>query len=193
MTNPPTPEPSPTATPQNPVSPGPGVPDIRLSEKMITTRERELLVILKDRETKPDKVIEAYIELGLLQLRERRLPEAKQTFEKLAAEQLNGPQSLQTLNAERAGKIGQAVVLAHLDQAGESMKLFEQVFRTPPKLPVKGEKDGVRTVRPLLLQHPDLAQAVAEALNRNAMNLGVTKLAPGLESFRTTDGVSKKE
>ncbi|HJZ60226.1 MAG TPA: serine/threonine-protein kinase [Gemmataceae bacterium] len=198
MTNPPPGSvPNPGTTPQNPApTPSPGVPDIRPSEKLTTTRERELLAAIKDSDTKPDKVIEAYIELGLLQIREHRLPEAKLTFEKLSAKKLDGPNSLHTLMAERAGKLGQAVVLAHQDEPKKSIDLFESVLRTPvPKLgPVKGDKaerDGTRIVQALLLQHPELAQAVSEALNRVVAN--GSKLSPLLEALRSPRGVSRKE
>ena len=41
----------------------------------------------------------------------------------------------------------------------------------------------------MLLKHPELAQALAEALDRNAANLGTPKLSPVVEWLRTPGGL----
>jgi serine/threonine-protein kinase len=182
MTNPPKDAAPSAAAP----TPQPGLPDVRPSEKITTARERELLALINHRDTKPDKLIEGYIELGLMYVRDRRLPEAKLAFEKLAEQKLDTPQ--QTLSADRAGKFGVAVVLAHQDKADESVKHFDAALKGPPP---KGKFDAMRVVQTVLLQHPDLAQAVSEALNRDVAN-GM-KLNPQLESLRSPRGVTRKE
>ena len=53
---------------------------------------------------------------------------------------------------------------------------------------------GYQAVAAILLQHLDLAQAVSEALNRNALALGKTRLEPAaLERLRTPPKAEKKE
>jgi serine/threonine-protein kinase len=185
MTNPPKDAAQPLSNPPPAVT---GLPDVRPSEKITTARERELLALIRDRETKPDKVIEGYIELGLMYVRDRRLTEAKLAFEKLAEQKFDTP--MQTLSADRAGKFGVAVVLAHQDKAKESVEHLDAALKGPlPKLPNKF--DAMRVVQTVLLQHPDLAQAVSEALNRDVAN-GM-KLNAQLESLRSPRGVTRKD
>ena len=192
LLNPP-PSPEPTTNPPPPPATTPAFPDLRTTEPLTTTRERELLALIGTRGTKGDRVIEAYIELGLLYVRDRRLGKAFATFEKLAAEKLDGP--ISNLMADRAGRLGQAVVLAHQDRAADSVALFERVIRDPiPKLPKadKADRQGSRFVQALLLQYPELAQAVSEALHRDAVNLGVQKFdKPELELLRLPRGMPR--
>jgi serine/threonine-protein kinase len=190
MTNPPKEAAQPSA---NPTPPSPGLPDVRPSEKITTARERELLAQLRDRDTSPDKIIEGYIELALMYIRDRRLPEARQAFEKLADQKFTTG-VLHNHSADRAGKLGVAVVLAHQDKADDSVKQFNVALSAPlPKLP--GKADPVRTplyaAQMVLLQHSDLAEAVSVALNRDVAN-GV-KLTGQLEALRSPRGVTPKQ
>ena len=64
------------------------------------------------------------------------------------------------------------------------------------KLPGKGDRyeRGYQAAAPILLHHLDLSEAVSDALNRNAMALGKTKLEPNvLERLRTPPKAGKKE
>ncbi len=181
----------PSGAPSNAI-PQPGLPEVRLDERLITLRERELLTLLKDRDTRSDRIIDGYIELGLLYVRERRLAEARQAFEKLAEQNLDGPFSLQTLTAERVGKLGVAIVLAEQDKADDSVKHFDAALKLPlPKLLPKEGRDPLRVMQTILLQHPDLAQAVSNALNRDVAN--GSKLNASLEALRSPRGISRKE
>jgi serine/threonine-protein kinase len=199
MNPPPGPEPAAAPPPQPPTPPpGPAFPDVHPPDRLTTTRERELIDLLKERDTKPDKYVEASIELGLLYVRERRLAEAEQAFKKLAEQKLDGPYSFSAHRAERAGKLGQAVVWAHQDRAKESVDLIERVIRDPvviPKFATKGgekvERDGARFVQAMLLQYPELAQAVAEALNRDVAN--GAKLNAQVEALRFRGPPPRKE
>jgi len=171
-----------------------GLPDIRPPEKATTTRERELHAVLNARGTKGDDWTAASIELGLLYLRDGRLDEARDRFDAMEKERLDGP--LATGAAHLAGRLGRAVVVAYRDAdptaAGASVKLFAEALAGPlPKLPGKGDK--VQYVQAFLLRHPALAEAVAEALARDAVNLAPTKLPAALEALRTPRGVTKKD
>src|SRR5262245_11779506 len=190
------PEPAPT-TP----SPASGLPDIRPPEKLVTTRERELLALLASPDTKPEDVVGGSIELGLLYVKERRLDDARDRFEKLEQEQLatGGPQP-PVRTASMIGRLGQAVVLAHRDTpnaAQQSNDLFLKVVNEPfPKSSGKFDKGerGYPVVATALLRYPDLAQEVSDALNRNAAALGKTTLTPNaLEQLRFPPKVGKKE
>ncbi len=187
-------EPAPAQTPP----PAVGLPDIRSPDKLVTTRERELLALLASRETKPEDVIHGSIELGLLYVKERRLDDAKERFEKLEKEQLpgGGPQS-PARAASMAGRLGQAVVVAYREipnAAQQSNDLAMKVVNEPfGKIPGKFEK-GYQSVVAFLLRHPDLAQAVSDALNRNAVALGKAKLDPNaLEQLRSPPRAAKKD
>jgi eukaryotic-like serine/threonine-protein kinase len=64
------------------------------------------------------------------------------------------------------------------------------------KFPGKGDKydRAYQSVAPMLLSQLDLSQAVSEALNRNALALGKTKLEPhALELLRTPPKAGKRE
>jgi serine/threonine-protein kinase len=190
MNPPPAPEGGVTPTTSTPPPPAAAFPEIRTTDRLTTTRERELIALIGTRGTKGDRVIEAYIELGMMYVRDRRLDEARATFERLAAEKLDS--TLSTVMAERAGRLGQAVVLAHQDRANASVELIEKVLRDPiPKMPGKGGP-GARFVQSLLLQFPELALAVSEALNRDAANLGVQKFdKQELETLRLPRGMPR--
>jgi serine/threonine-protein kinase len=175
-----------------------GLPDIRSNQKLVAPRERELRTVLDARGTKGEEIVSASIELGLLYVRERRLDEAQARFEALERERLEGP--LVTDAALHCGRFGKAIVMAYRDSdpkfpqaAKESLKLFTDAINSPvpkdvpgavgPK--VGGKVDRVQRFQNFLLRYPELAQAVAEALNRNAANLPVPKLAATLEPLRT--------
>lgn len=180
-----------------------GLPDIRPSEKLVTTRERELVAVLKDRGTTPDSWVGASVELGLLYLREGRLDEAQARFDAMVKEQLSPAPA--GFAAHVAGKFGRAVVAAYRDTdpqqaqqtAKDSIKLFTEAVNTPPpKLPGVGKTERATAVQTILLRHPDLAEAVAEALTRDMVNLGPgqTRLPqPQLEALRSPRGLRKKE
>src|SRR5437868_6381524 len=68
---------------------GPGLPDARPPERVVSTRERELLKKVRERGAKPTEVAEARIDLGLLYVKERRLDEAEQQFRELEGERLD--------------------------------------------------------------------------------------------------------
>ncbi|MFO0825132.1 MAG: serine/threonine-protein kinase [Gemmataceae bacterium] len=184
----------------------PGLPEIRPPQKIITTRERELIAALNDRATPPEKVVKWSIELGLLFVKEHRLDEAEARFRKLESEQIAtggvlpkklDPELLGARDASAAGRLGQAIVMAYRDtpQAAQaSNELVVRVADTPfPKLPGKlGTGPFDRGLTPILFRHPELGLALAEALNRNAINLGKVKLEPAvLESLRSPPRAGK--
>jgi serine/threonine-protein kinase len=184
----------------------PGLPEIRPPQKIITTRERELIVALSDRATTPDKVVKWSIELGLLFVKERRLDEAEARFRKLESEHMATgpvlpkklePELLTARDASAAGRLGQAIVLAYRDtpqSAQASNELVVRVADAPfPKLPGKlGTGPFDRGLTQILFRHPELGLALAEALNRNAITLGKAKLEPAvLESLRSPPRAGK--
>ena len=69
-------EPAARADPPAAATPTTGLPDIRSPEKLVTSRERELLALLDKRDVRSRDVVDHSIELGLLYVRERRLDEA---------------------------------------------------------------------------------------------------------------------
>ncbi len=191
--------------PVPPVPPVPpivqGLPDVRPVEKITTSRERELLAVLTAETSLPADVIKASVELGLLYLRELRLPEASARFEKLRVRAGQWADPIAARSGSVAGRLGLAVVLAHENKAEASIALFKEVVTEPlvlPKFPPKDKPDKPdRTgaaVSWVLLRYPDLSSAVSDALNRNAANLNKSKLDPqALENLRTLNRPGKKE
>lgn len=190
--------------PVQPVPPVPpvvqGLPDVRPVEKITTARERELLAVLNTETTSPTDAIKASVELGLLYLKELRLPEATARFDKLRTRSAQWADPIAARSGSVAGRLGLAVVLAHENKHEPSNKLFVEVVSEPfvlPKFPKdKGDKAD-RTgaaVSWVLLRYPDLSLAVSDALNRNAANMGKTKLdPPALEQLRTLSRPGKKD
>ena len=153
--------------------------------------------MLDKRGTESQDVINHSIELGLMYIREHRLEEADARFAKLEKEQFAKP--FLTRTAGITGRLGQAIVMAYREvptAAQQSNDLFLKALVDPfPKMPAKGDKfdRGYQVVAPILLRHPDLGQAVAETLNRNALGLGKTKLEPNaLELLRTPPKAGKQ-
>lgn len=176
-----------------------GLPDVRLQDKFVTSRERELLTLLDKRGLSSADVIDHSIELGLLYVRERRFDEADARFEKLEKEQFPREMYL-TRSAGLTGRLGRAVVAAYRDgpnAAQQSNDLFlKALVDSAAKLPGKGDRHerGYQDAAPILLHHLDLNQAVSDALNRNAMALGKTKLEPSvLERLRSPPKAGKKD
>jgi serine/threonine-protein kinase len=170
--------------------PAPGLPDVRLPDRPTTTRERELLAVLNTEGTRHDDAIRASVELGLLYVRENRLDEATARFERLKGKAADWRDFQAARTAGVAGRLGLAVVLAHENRAEASNRLFlDVVGEQRPKL----DRTGA-TVHSALMRYPDLSQAVAEALGRNAANLGKSKLEPAaLEQLRNPQRAGKKE
>ena len=102
-------------------------------------------------------------------------------------------------HASMAGRLGQAVVLAQRDTqafAQQSNELVMRVVTNPFPQPAKSDKfeKGYFAIADFLLRYPELAQAVAESLNRNAVVLGKTRLEPqALEQLRNPPKTAKKE
>ncbi len=176
-------------------SSGPGLPDVRSPDRLNTTRERELLVVLNTEGTKPDDAIKASVELGLLYVKERRLPEANERFERLRGREREWRDPVAARTAGVAGRLGLAVVLAHENKPEPSNKLFLDVAQDQPKFGGPGMPKFERptfSVSGTLLRYPDLSHAVSDALNRNATNLGKTRLEPAvLEQLRSPQRVGK--
>ena len=162
-----------------------GLPDIRPTGKLVTTRERELTALIIAENTKPEDVVQASIDLGLLLFRERRLKEAWDRFEILENKLLP-----ERFGASMAGRLGKAVVMPYLNEvrneestARASIKKVMDVLDDPypkakPKDKDKPEKTHFQLVAAFLMKHPDLAQAVSDALNRDMIVLKLTKLEP---------------
>lgn len=174
-----------------------GLPDIRSSEKLVTSRERELIALISTRSNDPEvaqSILQGSIELGLLYVRERRLDEANERFKKLEKEQFPGVPGVNRV-VSMAGRLGQAIVLAYREQkspaaltaAAASNELVMKVVNDP--YPNAKQKDKVektyQEVARFLAKHSDLYQALSDALNRNMVTLGQTKLEqPALELLR---------
>ena len=144
-------------------------------------------------------MIDYSIELGLLYIHERRFDEADARFAKLEREQFPREMYL-TRSAGLTGRLGRAVVATYRDGPNapqQSNDLFLKALVEPfTKLPGKGDRyeRGYQAAAPILLHHLDLNEAISDALNRNAMALGKTKLEPSvLERLRTPPKAGKKE
>jgi serine/threonine-protein kinase len=165
-----------------------GLPDPRSPDPVVSARERELRATLDSRAAKPEDVFDAAIGLGLLLVRERRLDEADDVFKKLEQEQFprlgafKGPRTPTGI----VGQLGQAVVLAQRDKAKDSNDKFAQALAGGGPKAAPG-----MAVQSLLLAHPELGQAVSEAVNRNAENLKPARLPPSLEWLRTPHGLAR--
>ncbi len=104
-----------------------------------------------------------------------------------------------------AARLGQAVVLAYRDAkdpkdqkalAQASNDLVMKVVNDPfPSLKAKDKDKGEKTFQAVvafLIRHPNLHQAIMDALNRNMSTLGLTKLEPPpLELLRAPPRSSK--
>ncbi|MCZ2341109.1 MAG: serine/threonine protein kinase [Bacteroidales bacterium] len=160
-----------------------GLPTARLPRPLVSVREQELQGIIQSRATKPAEIVDAAMELGLLYVAERRWNDATKVFRDLERERFNRPGGKQGATpAILAGRLGRAIVLAHQDQAKESLALLETVLIGPPRITsVHLEK--------YFVSHPEFARATADAINRNADNLNLTRLPERLEWLRTPSGI----
>jgi serine/threonine-protein kinase len=177
-----------------------GLPEIRSPEKFVSSRERELVALLDRRDTPPRSVIEHSVELGLLYVREGRLDEADARFARLEKEQLGPVKDYLTRRAGYIGRLGHAVATAYRDGPNAAQQSNEMFVRVILDLAAKGSakadryERGYRAVAAILIQHLDLAQAVSEALNRNANALGKPRLEPNaLELLRSPPKSERKD
>jgi len=194
------------ATEATAAAPATGLLEVRIPKeaKIVTTRERELLSFLTNRETKPDEVVKASVELGLLYMNEHRWAEANERFKRLEKEDFSRTAPLIARQPSLVGRLGQAVVLAYWDLAaqnsasqGSAAQSNEAILKAVVES-AKGPKfdkiDRVpREAVSLLLRYPNLAQTLGEALNRNVAALGKAKLDPILESLRVPPKTVKKD
>ena len=165
---------------------GPGLPDIRSAnrERVLSGRERELLALTNSRSAKPEQVAEAWLDLGLLYVKERRHDEADAAFKKLASDHAGtGPKLRAGLTLYAAAAVfGEAIVLAYRDQEAESVTKFEAAVRNfPPRA------GGDVVLRSFLLNRLPLTEAIVAALHRNAENLKPKKLPPSLDVLKSPD------
>ncbi len=153
-----------------------GLPDARPPSPFATGRERELVARARDRDLKPADYLTAMVELGVLHVTQRRLDDAERVFKAL------GPETPGRSEASVAAQLGVAIVLAHRDKGKESNQAVTDA--------ATGRGGSSQTVLDqVLLKHPDLGQALAEALDRNAANLGVAKLPAAIDWLRTPGGL----
>ena len=162
-----------------------GLPDVRLPETvtLASTKERELTTKLHVRGTKPNEVVDASIELGLLLMKERRFVEAGKVFVSLENEKFD----LKGVFAPHvvAAKLGQGILLAQQDKAKESIEAFKNVVAIIPKSGnPKNPGPGMIRFNLFLREHRELSQAVAEAIQRDADNLKGEKF-PTLDFLRS--------
>jgi serine/threonine protein kinase len=166
-------------------APQAGLPLHPLPSPLISRRERELQATIQNRASPQSSVVDAMLELGLLYLREGRLDDADRIFAEMQLERAGrsgGNKAVSSQPASLAGRIGHAIVLAHRDQAKQSNEILETIVSGPPRLPpIILEK--------FLMSHPDFAEAVSNALQRNMENLQLDRLPERLEWLRTPSGI----
>ncbi|MFO0849738.1 MAG: serine/threonine-protein kinase [Gemmataceae bacterium] len=170
-----------------PADAGPGLPVARLPDPVTSTRERALVARRKDRKLAADEYLTASLDLALLYLGDRRLDDADRVFAEMEQDPGDRPLPKAKLAGNRvalAGRLGRAVVLAHRDQAKESVELFGQTVVGPPR-------PQAAMLEQLLFDHSELAQAVGEALARDAENLAPAKLPDRLDWLRTPGGLAR--
>jgi predicted Ser/Thr protein kinase len=167
-----------------------GLPDARLPEgvRLISSRERELLAILKDRLSASNSVLDASLELGLIYLHEHRYAEAESVFQQLEIERSDRTRQQDTIFPifVVAGKLGTGILLAHQDKARDSLGAFQQALGSLGKRPVAFER-----LRDFFVSHRDFSLAVAEAMQRNADNLKGA-IPPVLERLRSPTSMLKE-
>ena len=140
-----------------------GLPDVKLPEPVTAARERELIAVTRDRAATPTAAFEAAVALGLLYLRDRRLDDADKVFVDVEAGKYDRPGGVRP--AQFVGRLGQAAVSAQRDRVKETVELLDKAFAGLPKL-----QAGVLADR-VLVGHPELARAVADAVNRLSDNM----------------------
>ncbi|HEX4613814.1 MAG TPA: serine/threonine-protein kinase [Urbifossiella sp.] len=180
-----------------------GLPDIHPPDRITTARERELVAVLNHRNTSPDAWNAAGVDLALLYLREGRLDESAARFDALGKAPPDRPVAMH--EAHLAGRLGKGVVLAYRDgdpkhphAARDSVEAFQAALAGPfpnGALKAKADKTSLPPVVQYVLwylhRHPDMAQAVSEALTRDIVN--GSKLPPQLEALRTLPRVVPKK
>jgi hypothetical protein len=107
------------------------------------------------------------VELALFYLKDNRLEEADEFFDKL----IKNPANVRPYRL--LGRLGHAIVLAHEDRVAESNQLFLELMG----------KGGLEQAR-FLLNQPQLRYEVARALEHNRANLRDQPLPAELERFR---------
>jgi eukaryotic-like serine/threonine-protein kinase len=165
------------------VANGLGMADLRLPNKIVTSRERALL----DQWHKPGiprEQLQAGIDLGILYLKEHRLEEAEKLFVEMESlplrPQLTDPQKSIPLPASVVGKLGRCMVLAHHDQAKESIQLLESVLQGTARTQLRTGMEK------LCFEFGEFGQMLSAAINRNVENLPKdTKLSPLVEWLRS--------
>jgi hypothetical protein len=162
------------------------LPDARPPEPVTTARERELKARIASRSSKPAEWFDASLALALLYVRERRLDEAEAVFKELEAERPERIPPAKEASSPHvlAGRLGRGIVLAYRDRAKESNDQIERALFGPPRVPSLA-------LDRFFLAHPDLAQALGIALDRNAENLNTPKLPDRLEWLRTPGGLAR--
>jgi serine/threonine-protein kinase len=173
-----------------PAAAAPGLPADRPPPEVpvVSRQERELAARLDRRGLTLAEVTTTAVELGLLQVRERRWADAERTFARLEAEKAEGrpgggrPLTGQPVPLHQvAAKFGLGVALAHQDQAEKSVEAFRDGLKLVPAQRPPAE----RLFAQFLLDHPALAEATAEALDRDLENLKQAKFADArLERLR---------
>jgi tRNA A-37 threonylcarbamoyl transferase component Bud32 len=153
-----------------------GLPTARLPVPVTSERERELTARSRDRAAKPAEYLAAAVELGVLYLREGRPDDAERVFKELA------PDRPGRTEAALAARLGLAAVLSRRDRPKESNQAMTDAVTA-------GGRASQATLDELLLRHPELAEAVADALQRNADALGTPTLPPAIEWLRTPGGL----
>jgi serine/threonine-protein kinase len=158
--------------PDPPSAAGPGLPEARPPEPVVSSRERALLKKVRERGAKPAEVAESLIDLGALYVRERRLDEGEKAFAELEDGKFDQgrprPPGAQQPLYQTAGRFGKGIVLAYRDKATDSVELFMKGLKD---LNLNRQRAVLSPMRIFLYEHAELARAVSDALHRDAENL----------------------
>ena len=171
----PQPDSSPTA------SAGTGLPDLKLPAPLVSARETALREQWRTLAPHTRPHLEAGLALALLCLNERRLDDADRVFAEMDTpppRPVKPGEYPLPVSAGVLAKFGRAVVLAHRDQADESVKLFADAVQAIPK------KDGWLAVEKLCFTYPEFGHAVGAAVDRDAENLKGASLPPTVARLR---------
>jgi tRNA A-37 threonylcarbamoyl transferase component Bud32 len=150
-------------------SAGPGLPELKLPTPLMSARETALRDQWRTLPPHTRPQLEAGLALALLCLSERRLDDAERVFA-----EMNTPPPRPVkpgeyplpVSAAVLAKFGRAVVLAHRDQAEESVKLFADAIAAIPK-----KDQQWLAVEKLCFTYPEFGHAIGAAVNRDAENL----------------------
>jgi eukaryotic-like serine/threonine-protein kinase len=153
-------------------------------------RQEELQISIADKGRKLEFASDDLLELALLYIKDKQFDDAQSLFNESTLSQKGAFQESNRVGKDGLSKVwlksmcqlGKGIVAAYKDEPKPSLEHFKEALNLPRAKLLNKDANPLNAI---LQKLPNWKKAVADAIERDLVNLGTDKIEPGFESLRS--------